>query len=77
MATTAIYAIEYIAGLFFFGLIYWILNGILPVFAAMSVVGNVTDLANYIWAGATVIYLVLGIWYFIIRIKSWKYFNQQ
>jgi hypothetical protein len=76
MATTSIYAIEYFAGLFFFGLTYWLFNGILPAFRAISATGPVYDLANYIWYAAVVIYLVLGIWYFIIRIKSWRYFNQ-
>jgi len=77
MATSSVYVFEYLAGLFFFGIMYWILNGILPAFADMSSTGYVFDLAGYIWKGAVLIYLIFGIWYFIIRIKTWKYFNQQ
>lgn len=77
MATSAVYVFEYLAGLFFFGLFYWILNGILPEFRFMSMTGSVFDLANYLWKAIVVIYLIFGIWYFIIRIKTWKYFNQQ
>jgi hypothetical protein len=77
MATSAVYVFEYLAGLFFFGLAYWLFNGILPEFAGMSSTGNVYDLAGYIWKAAIVVYLVFGIWYFIIRIKTWKFFNQQ
>ena len=76
MATSAFYVIEYLAGLFFFGLVYWMLNGILPAFAVMSVKGDVYNLANYIWGAAVIIYMIFGIWYFIIRIKTWKFFNQ-
>jgi hypothetical protein len=76
MATSAVYVLEYLSGLLFFGLLYWILNGILPYFAEMSTKGDVYTLAGYLWAGAVVVYLIFGIWYFIIRIKTWKYFNQ-
>ena len=77
MATSAVYVIEYLAGLFIFGLIYWILNGILPTLATMSSTGDVYNLAGYLWSASVIIYLIFGIWYFIIRIKTWKYFNQQ
>ena len=73
MATTVVYAFEYLAGLFFFGLTYWILNGILPFFRAISVQDDVYTLANYLWIGALVVYVIFGIWYFIIRIKTWRY----
>jgi len=76
MGTTALYAIEYLAGLFFFGLTYWLFNDILLYFRVISLTGDVYTLANYIWYGAVVVYLVLGIWYFIIKIKTWRYFYQ-
>lgn len=77
MATSGVYVIEYLAGLFIFGLIYVILDTMLPIFATMSSTGDVYDLAGYLWKAAVIIYLIFGIWYFIIRIKTWKYFNQQ
>lgn len=77
MATSAVYVFEYLAGLFFFGLFYWILNGILPELSGLSMTGSLFDLAGYLWKASVVIYMIFGIWYFIIRIKTWKYFNQQ
>ena len=75
--TSATFVFEYLGGLFFFGLIYWILDGILPFFAVLSVTGDVYNLAMYIWQASVILYLVFGIWYLIIRIKTWKFFNQQ
>jgi len=76
MKTSVVLIFEYFGGLFFFGLAYWILNGILPELSVYSLTGSVYDLANYIWAAAVVIYLLFGIWYLIIKIKTWKFFYQ-
>jgi len=75
MATSAVLIFEYLAGFWFFGLIYWILNGILPELQGISLKTNIYTLGNYLWTGALLIYLVFGIWYLIIKIKTWQYFN--
>lgn len=77
MGTSAIYILEYLAGLFFFGFIRWILDGILVEFQSYSLTGSVYDLASYLWWIAIGIYLIFGIWYLIIQIKTWKIFGNQ
>ena len=69
--TSVIYAFEYMLGLVFFGLFYWIFNGILVEFRAVSVQNDVYLFVNYLWAGSVVIYLVFGMFYFFRRIKTW------
>lgn len=75
MGTSAVYVIEYLAGLFFFGFMYWLLNGILIEFKPYSLTGTVYDLAGYIWFIIVGVYLIFGIWYFIIKLKTWKIFG--
>jgi len=54
-----------------FGLIYWLLNGILPYFALISVQDDVYQFAMWSWRAAVVVYLIFGMFYFYRTIKTW------
>lgn len=71
MGTAVMYAFEYLMGFPFFGLVYWIMNGILVDLRSISVQDTVFQYGNYIWAACVVIYIVFGIFYFIRRLKTW------
>jgi hypothetical protein len=75
MATSAVYVFEYLFGLFIFGLVYWIMDAILRGIAPISVQDNTYLLAMMLWAGILLVYLVFGIYYLIIRIKTWNFFR--
>ena len=62
---------DYLIGLAVFGLFYWILNGIIPEFSTISVHDSIYTLANYLWAGSVVIYLVFGALWFLNALKIW------
>jgi len=70
MAMTAVFlAIDYIAGFFIFGIFYWIINGILP---EMNLLTPGTDLhtwSQYIWNALLIVYIGLGAWSFLTRLK--------
>ena len=70
--TSVLYAFEYLMGLATFGLIYWLLNGILPEFALISVKDDVYQFAMWSWAAAVVVYLLFGMFYFFRSIKTWR-----
>ena len=58
-----LHVLEYLGGLCFFGLIYWLLDGILVELQGVSETGNTYDLMLYIWIGIIVIYVLFGgIW---------------
>ena len=57
----------YIIGLVVFGIIYWLLDGILDIIIATDVADTTTfncwDLLLYVWAGIVIVYVVFGgIW---------------
>jgi len=57
--------IQYISGIGVFGFIYWLLNGILYEFIALSlqVSSDTWTLLLYIWVGILIVYLLFGgIW---------------
>jgi hypothetical protein len=58
-------------GLAVFGFIYWLLNGILPMFEVLSASGIVHDLANFLWWVVILFYLIMGPFYFWNRLKEW------
>jgi len=51
---------EYLGGLAFFGMGYWLLNGIKEEIQTVSESGNIYDLALYVWVGIIFIYLIFG-----------------
>jgi len=58
-----LYVMEYIGGLVLFGLGYWLLDGIKIELESTSSVTDVFTLANYVWTGIIVIYIIFGgIW---------------
>ena len=58
-----IYVMEYLLGLVFFGIGYWLLDGIKIELESVSSNTDVFTLANYLWTGAIIIYLIFGgIW---------------
>lgn len=69
--TSVLYTFEYLMGLAVFGLIYWLLNGILPAFSVISTKDDVYDMAMWAWRAAVVIYLLFGMFYFFRSIKTW------
>jgi hypothetical protein len=57
----------YLIGLVVFGLIYWLLDGILDIIKATNVADTTTftsyDLMLYVWAGIVIVYAIFGgIW---------------
>jgi uncharacterized membrane protein YedE/YeeE len=54
----------YIIGIVVFGLIYWLLNGILDIIKATNVADTTTfssyDLMLYVWAGIVIVYVLFG-----------------
>lgn len=51
---------EYLAGIFVFGFFKLIINKLVDAFKGVSATGTTYDLANYIWLGITIIYLLGG-----------------
>lgn len=54
----------YLIGIVVFGLIYWLLNGILDIIKATNVADTTTftsyDLMLYVWAGIVIVYVLFG-----------------
>ena len=60
--------LQYGTGLGFFGLIYWLLNGILNDIKAVGIheTGTIYTFLMYLWGGAIIIYIIFG-GYWLIR----------
>ena len=76
--TAVRYAFDYLFGLGLFGFIYWILNGIKSVMQTTASLDSTTlpvyDLANLLWTGALVIYLIFGAFWLPKKIQEeWLY----
>ena len=70
--TSILYVFEYLAGFPVFGLVYWILNGILVEFKPVSVQDDVYLFANWMWSAAVIIYVIFGMFWLYRSIKTWK-----
>ena len=58
-----LHVIEYLAGLALFGIGYWFLDGIKIELESVSSSTDVFTLANYLWTGIIIVYVVFGgIW---------------
>ena len=58
---SAIHVIEYITGLGVFGLVYWLLDGILTEIKGVSNTDSPYTFILYVWAGVIIIYLIFGV----------------
>jgi len=67
---------EYLAGIIVFGLGYWLLDGIQVEFHRVSESGNIYELAQYIWVGIALLYLIFGgIW--VVRKYTEKQYQEE
>lgn len=71
--TSGILVLDYLFGLGFFGFLYWLLNGVLGYMRNLSETGNVWNMCNYLWTGALIIYLLIGIFWLLRSMKEWQY----
>jgi len=54
---------EYLAGIVMFGLMYWLMNGILLDMTGVSITGTTYDFIMLMWKGILLVYLIFGgIW---------------
>ena len=53
-----------------FGFLYWLLNGILAEFRPIAESGDVLTYANWMWAGAVILYLVFGVFWLPRAVKE-------
>ena len=72
------YVFDYLFGLGLFGFIYWILNGIKIVMQGQASLSSTTtpvyDLANLLWTGALIVYLIFGAFWLPKKIQEeWLY----
>lgn len=66
------YALDYFAGFAVLGLVYWFLNGILVEFQVFSLQNEAYEMANWLWNGSLVIYILLGVFWLPRKIKEWE-----
>lgn len=67
--------ISYIAGIFVFGFLYWILDSIQEAMQTYSSTGGVFDLMVYFWAGSLIVYLIFGGWYVVRLYNERNYYG--
>jgi len=75
MKTSIGYAMDYIVGLALFSLVWGILN---LIFVPMTVLKSADDLltiANILWTGSLVVYLVFGAFWLPSKVKEWDDFG--
>jgi len=72
MGTSVIFVFEYLIGIFIFGLVYWLLDGILKDFMFISVQDSVYNFAIWSFNAAVIIYLIFGMFYLYRSIKTWR-----
>jgi len=70
--TAVFYAFDYIIGLGVMGFLWGILNLIIPAFAGISAHGTVFEIANMIWIGVLIMYLVFGPFWFWNKLKEYN-----
>jgi len=67
--------VEYLGGLAFFGMAYWLLDGIKTEIQGVSETGNLYDLALYVWIGIVIVYLIFGgVW--VVRKYSHREYQE-
>jgi len=68
-------ALEYFIGFPIFGAAYWLLNGILVEFKVLTLDSDLKAYCNWLWFGALVLYLVLGVFWLPRKIKEWEMYE--
>lgn len=71
--TAVFHVFDYMFGIAAFGLLYYILNGIIPSIRSVSLSGDILDWANYMWWGSLIVYLIFGAFYFLNALKLWQF----
>jgi len=72
MGTSAIHVLDYLLGLGAFGIVRWVLNGIIEDLQAIGTQNLVTSYANHMWTFALLLYIVVGIFWLPRKIKELK-----
>jgi len=72
-------ALDYFLGLGLFGGLYWFLNGLIIDLRpyAMTDHPELLTLANWLWVGSLVLYLILGFFWLPRSIKEWDNKNNK
>lgn len=65
-------ALDYFLGLGLFGGLYWFLNGLIVDLKPYAEDAELITLANWIWAGALILYLILGAFWLPRVLKEWQ-----
>ena len=66
-------AFDYFLGLGIFGGLYWFLNGLVSDFSPYAMQdSDLITFANWLWAGALVIYLIIGAFWLPRTIKEYE-----
>lgn len=70
--TAASAALEYFIGFPIFGTAYWVLNGILVEFKVLTLDSDLKAYCNWLWFGALVVYIVVGVFWLPRKIKEYN-----
>lgn len=63
---------SYLAAFAVMGFLFWILNEIVLLFKSYSETGNAYDIANFLWGGVLLVFLVLSTFWLIRKLKEWE-----
>ena len=75
MKTSVGYAFDYIMGLALFGLVWGLLNLMFSQLTAMKTAGDLLTIANVMWDGALVIYIIFGAFWLPRKIKELEHYG--
>jgi hypothetical protein len=68
--TSVFHAFDYLIGLVVFGFGYGIFSLVVMAFFPLATSDSLYDYANFVWAGALVVYLVFGPFWFWNQLKE-------
>ena len=67
--------VSYVAGIFTFGFLFWILDSIKEAVQTYSSTGDVYNLMLYFWTGSLIVYLIFGGWYVVRLYNEQNYYG--
>ena len=70
-ATKVLLVLDYIAGYFVFGTIYWLFSGILVDINQLTPGTDLYVWCNFLWAAALVMYIIFGTFYLYRGIREY------